>query len=122
MPLTCYTGTEALEWLRYKAAPQGFALNRFPSKVEAIDFVEQLYRLGAAKVFVPDNSVRDYPKLRLEIGGASSDSLVVVLPSESSKREALLNFYQREASAEGLADDTQEEAIVDGQYLFFWWD
>ena len=122
MPLTCYTGAEAREWLRNKAAPKGFAPNRFPSKVEAIKFVEELYQLGAARVFVPEDSVRDSPKQRLEIGGASSDSLVVVLPSDSSEREALLQFYQQEASAEGLADDTPEKAIVDGQYLFFWWD
>ena len=122
MALTCYTGPEALEWLKEKAAAKGFALNRFGNKDEAICFVEQLYRLGASRVFVPDDAIRDYERLRREIGGASSDSLVVVLPSESAKREALLEFYQQEASSEGLDDQTPEQSIADGQYLFFWWD
>jgi hypothetical protein len=122
MSLNCYTGPEALQWLRDKAASKGFALNRFRDKEEAIRFVEQLYQLGASRVFVPDDDIRDYEKLRREIGGASSDSLVVVLPSEMAKRQAVLEFYQLEVTSEGLEDETPEKAVEDGQYLYLWWD
>jgi hypothetical protein len=122
MPLTCYTGPEALQWLRDKAAPKGFALNRFADKDEAVRFVEQLYQLGASRVFVPEDSIRDYERLRRAVRGATSDSLVVVLPSDPAKRKALLEFYHTEASSEGLEEDTPEQSIVDGQCLYFWWD
>jgi hypothetical protein len=122
MPLTCYTGPEALQWLRDKAAPKGFALNRFTDKDRAICFVEQLYQLGASRVFVPEDSIRDYEGLRDAVGGATSDSLVVVLPSDPVKRSALLEFYQAEATGAGLEQDTPGQSIVDGQYLYFWWD
>jgi len=122
MPLTCYTGPEALQWLREKAAPKGFALNRFRDKQEAIRFVEHLYQLGASRVFVPNDRIRDYEKLKREIGGASSDAIVIVLPRGMASRRALLEFYRREASNEGLQDEMPDELVVDGQYLYFWWD
>jgi hypothetical protein len=122
MPLTCYTGPEALQWLRDKAAPKGFALNRFTDKDRAIRFVEQLYELGASRVFVPEDSIRDYEGLRHAVGGATSDSLVVVLPSDPVRRSALLEFYHAEATSAGLEEDTPGQSIVDDQYLYFWWD
>jgi hypothetical protein len=118
----CSTGPEALDWLRNKAAPKGFALNRFTDKDAAISFVQQLYHLGAMRVVVPDAAVRDYARLRCEIGGASADSLVVTLPSDSRQRKALLDFYTDEARNEGLEDETPSDSIIEGQYLYFWWD
>jgi hypothetical protein len=122
MPLSCSTGPEALEWLRDKAAPKGFALNRFPDKAEAARFVEQLYQLGATKVFVPDDAIRDYEKLRREVGGACADSLVVGLPSEPERRKAVLEFCVQELRDEGLDDETPDDSVVDGRYIYLWWD
>ena len=84
--------------------------------------MEHLYQLGASRVFVPNDRIRDYEKLKREIGGASSDAIVVVLPREMASQRALLEFYRRETSTEGLEDEMPDELVVDGQYLYFWWD
>ena len=97
-------------------------MNRFHDKEEATRFVQQLYLLGATRVIIPDGAIRDYEKLRCERGGACADSLVVTLPSDSQKREALLEFYVEEATNEGLEDETSTDSIIEGQYLYFWWD
>src|SRR4051794_7532812 len=118
MSLYCLTGPEALEWLRDKAAPKGFALNRFREKAEAAHFVQQLYQHGAMKVFVPDNAIRDYEKLRREIGGAEADSLIVELPAELERRKAVLKFCAEEMRNEGLEDETPDDSVIDGRYVY----
>ena len=122
MPLTCDSGPEAKEWLTIQAAAHGFAPNRFTIKDEAISFVEGFYDAGAAKVFIPSDDIRDYPKLRSEVGGATANSMVITLPPDEEKRRVVVAAYLAEATAEGYDAMTEEEAVIDEKYLYLWWD
>ena len=120
MSLKCDTGPEARSWLSINAAPRGFAPNRFTTKDEAISYIDSLYALGAAKIFIPQDEIRDYPRLRAEVGGATCDSLVIELPKDE-KRKQLILAYLQEAKNEGY-DMDEAEAVIDETYLYLTWD
>lgn len=113
-------GPEALQWLRSNGHEAPLASNRFSSTAEAIAFVEQLYSAGARRVFVPADTIIDDEEER-ELGGAYSDSLVVEL-SSSSVPDALLSLYCEEATLEGCDLRHEPPPVIDGRYLFLWWD
>jgi hypothetical protein len=120
MPLTSYTGPEALAWLKSNGSKVGFAGNRFGSTREAIAFVEELYGAGAARVLVPDDAIRKHHAEVSEHGGPYADSLVIELPS--GDRADLFEIYEHEAEAEGYGDMKGADSVIDGRYLFLWWD
>lgn len=113
-------GPEALQWLRSNGHEAALASNRFSSTAEAITFVEQLYAAGARRVFVPADTIRDDAEER-ELGGAYSDSLVIELSSPDVP-EALLRMYCEEATLEGYDLSHEPPPVIDGRYLYLWWD
>ncbi len=113
-------GPEALQWLRSNGHEAALASNRFSSTAEAIGFVEQLYAAGARRVFVPADTITDDEEER-ELGGAYSDSIVIEL-SHSEVPEALLRLYREEAMLEGYDLRHEPTPVIDGRYLFLWWD
>jgi hypothetical protein len=113
-------GPEALQWLRSNGHEAALASNRFSSTPEAIAFVEQLYAAGARRVFVPADTIRDDEEER-ELGGAYSDSLVIEL-SSSDVPEPLSRLYCEEATLEGYDLSQEPPPVIDGRYLFLWWD
>ena len=113
-------GPEALQWLRSNGHESALASNRFESTAEAIAFVEQLYAAGAGRVFVPADAIVDDEEERA-MGGAYSDSLVIEL-SASDVPEALSKLYCDEATLEGYDLRHEPPPIIDGRYLYLWWD
>jgi len=113
-------GPEALEWLRASQHCAALASNRFSTTAEAIVFVEQLYRLGARRVFIPADTIIDDAEER-ELGGAYSDSLVIELAS-SEVPAALSSLYCQEATLEGYDLKHEPPPVIDGRFLFLWWD
>src|SRR5256885_13701919 len=113
-------GPEALQWLRSNGHEAALASNRFSSTAGAITFVEQLYASGARRVFVPADTIIDDEE-EPELGGAYSDSLVIELAS-SQVPEALSRLYCHEATMEGYDLRHEPPPIIDGRYLFLWWD
>jgi len=120
MPLTCYTGPEARDWLKKNKSACGLAGNRFESTQEALAFVEELYAAGAARVFVPDDAIRGHEAEIRKHGGPYADSLVIELPAGDRKK--VFEIFEREAESEGYEDMTGEEEVTDGEYLYLWWD
>jgi hypothetical protein len=120
MPLTCSDGPEALTWLRSNRSASALAGNRFESTAAAIAFVEALYQGGATRVFIPRDSIRDDEIELRESGGPYADSLVIELPPSPSRE--LFRLFEAEAEAEGYDDMKGEESVIDGRYLFLWWD
>jgi len=111
-------GPEALEWLRSNANESGLASNRFGPTAEAIKFVEKLYAAGAVHVRVFQDAIRDDPEtIRLE-GGSYADSLVVTLPENPAKRQAVSAICEKEIVEEGF---DPSESIGD-KTVFLWWD
>ncbi len=113
-------GPEALQWLRSNGHEAALASNRFSSTAEAIAFVEQLYAAGARRVFVPEDTIRDDEE-EGALGGAYSDSLVIEL-SGSDVPEALSRLYCEEATLEGYDLRHDPPPVIEGRYLFLWWD
>ena len=120
MPLTSNEGPEALAWLRANQSSSGFAGNRFSSTAAAIEFVSQLYAAGAARVFIPNDAIRSDPAEISESGGPYADALVIELPE--MHREALYHLFESEAEQEGYEDMKGDASVIDGRYLYLWWD
>jgi len=122
MPLTCYDGPEALAWLRAnRSKTAGLAGNRFESTSAAIGFVERLYQAGAQRVFIPQDSIRDDEREVRDSGGPYADSLVIELPSGPPSPE-LFRIFEAEAEAEGFGEMKGKDSVIDGRYLYLWWD
>jgi len=113
-------GPEALQWLHSNHHEAALASNRFSSTAEAIAFVEQLYAFGARRVFVPADTIIDDEEER-DLGGAYSDSLAIEL-SSSDVPEPLARLYCEEATLEGYDLSQGPPPLIDGRYLFLWWD
>ena len=120
MPLTSHDGPEALGWLKANQSKSGFAGNRFDSTIAAIDFVAQAYAAGATRVFIPDDAIRSDPAEIREIGGPYADALVIELPA--THREGLYQIFEREAELEGYEDMKGDACVIDGKFLYLWWD
>ncbi len=120
MPLTSSQGPEALEWLRENRSPFAFAGNRFTSTQAAIAFVEQVYAAGARRVFIPDDAIRADPAELREHGGPYADAMVIELPDQG--REGLYQLFEQEAASEGYDEMKGDQSVIDGRYLYLWWD
>jgi hypothetical protein len=122
MPLPCAEGPEALTWLRSNRSASALAGNRFDSTAAAIAFVEALYQAGATRVFIPQDSIRDDEVELRESGGPYADSLVIELPTTPPPSRELFRLFEAEAESEGYGEMKGEESVIDGRYLFLWWD
>jgi hypothetical protein len=112
LPTEYRQGPEALKWLRTNDSESALASNRFGETRNAIQFVQQLYSAGAARVIVPLAAIR---KDDVE---TYADSLVVTLPSDSVKRERVWKLCAQELKRAG-----EKPADSAGQdHVLLWWD
>src|SRR4051812_5287026 len=74
----------ARAWLDTNNNSFPLASNRFRTAADARAFVENLFRTGAAEVYV-GNPMEDPARVKEE-GGPYADILVIVLPSDPAKR------------------------------------
>ena len=80
---------EAKDWInKYKEG--SFAFHIFPEKKEALEFIDKLYELGTIKVTVWN--ISKAPEDDPQGLDFYADELVVKLPEEKSKREAIFSF------------------------------
>jgi hypothetical protein len=112
LPQEYAQGPEALNWLRKSNNESALASNRFGATQNAIQFVQQLYDVGAERVIVPLASIT---KDEAEV---YADSLVVTLPSQADKRERVWKLCAREIEREGGKPGNNSG---DNQVLL-WWD
>lgn len=80
---------EAIQWLTKANDPCPLACNRFDGKNDAIGFVKRLYANGAKKIYIAGFH-DEYPKV------FHADTLLVILPEEKGKREAVEKIYVEE--------------------------
>lgn len=111
---------EARNWLAKNGSESGFASNRFGLTEEARMFVEELYAAGAVRVLIPNDAIRDEEEEVSATGGPYADALVIELPVEN--RETLYRIFEREAAGEGYEEMTGEGSVIDGRFLYLWWD
>lgn len=112
---------EALKWLKNNKNSSALASNRFGKIINAIKFVEKLYKLGAVKVSVID--IWDEPERVEEEEGSYASSLLVELPQDIKKREEILKTYNKEIKEHELNESNGEELKAwDENILDFWWD
>jgi hypothetical protein len=121
MDITFQDGPEAREWLKWNGHEAALASNRFRSTAEGLAFVEQLYVAGAKRVFVPQDAIIADEEELVDLGGPSSDTLVIEL-ADCTVPLPLEEIYRQEATIEGF-DRTQDPLpVIDGRYLLLWWD
>jgi hypothetical protein len=108
-----WDGPEALAWLRESANESALASNRFGDTGEAIRFVEELYAAGADQVLIPEESIQGEGDQLLY-----ADALVVILPADMKKRQAVFRIYDTEWAGQ----DADLPAAEDQDSLFLWWD
>lgn len=109
-------GPEARAWLASSPSPGGLAGNRFANSTEALAFVDQLYALGAVKVFV--DGIYQEPDASQRSAGPYADSLVIILPDDTAARQKLFALAAAEAEREGFKPERDR-----GQSkLLLWWD
>jgi len=109
-------GYEASKWIATSGNFAPFASNHFKTRAAALEFVRNLYRLGAKSVYVGD--IMDEPTRIKREGGPYADALYVLLPADHAHRQALFEVEAQEAKAAGFGpteDKGQEQ-------MFFWWD
>ena len=111
---------EARAWLAKNKSESGFASNRFGPTEAARAFVEDLYASGAVHVFIPNDAIRDDDDEVSEMGGPYADAMVVELPATG--RERLYATFEKEAADEGYEEMTGEGSVIDGRFLYLWWD
>ncbi|MEH7094933.1 hypothetical protein [Neobacillus vireti] len=114
---------EALAWLKRNHNPSAFASNRFGETVNAIQFVEKLYELGAVKVSVID--ILDEPERMEEEGGPYAASLLVDLPPDNQSRNKIIEFYKKEMEEQGIGEgegilEWNESKMKEGLLGFGW--
>jgi hypothetical protein len=105
-----YDGPEARHWLRRNRNVAALAANHFPSTAAARQFVEELYRLGAPRVFIAEDCIQDH-----DDQGPYADALVVVLPADAMAREAVCRRCEREL------DEPETIDANDPNPIFLWW-
>lgn len=112
------TGPEALGWLRENKNISALASNRFGETQNAVRFVEQLYSSGARLVIVPEDTINtDDDTVKWE-GGPYADALLVNLPPDEEKRQAVIEICQRELKREGF----KLEEGMSADQIYLWWD
>lgn len=111
-------GPEALAWLKSNGNEAALASNRFLETENAVKYVEALYAAGAAKVVVPNDTIRDDEETVMGEGGPYADALVVTLPSDPELRKSVVDLCRAELRREGF--DSPDVAAAPQIYL--WWD
>ena len=112
LPESAAQGPEALNWLRKSQNESALASNRFPETRDAMSFVQELYRAGAKRVVVPNDSITDDG---VEV---YADALVVTLPDDPAKRDRVWKLCAREIAREG----ERPPASTDEKHVLLWWD
>ena len=113
-------GPEARAWLQRNGQEAALASNRFDSTAAALAFVEQLYAAGASRVFVPQDAIQDDEEEQ-SLGGPYADSLVIELASPDISPQ-LIELYFAEADHEGYDLRGEPPPVIEGRYLYLWWD
>jgi hypothetical protein len=101
---------EARMWLRANPSDAPLAANRFDAD-DAREFVESLYRAGAANVVIASECMHDEEP-------PYADGLRVMLPDDRAARTAVLDLVNRELEEEGFATESDHGQ----QVVFLWWD
>jgi hypothetical protein len=83
---------EARVWLKTNQNTSAFAGNRFDTTGQALAFVEELYRAGAAHVAI-DNILEENVERE---GGPYADTLVVVLPDDPNLQGDLIELCEEQ--------------------------
>ncbi len=109
---------EAVDWLETNFNPSALASERFESTADALDFVRVLYGAGAKKVSVIN--VMDEPWRLLEEGGPYADTLVVALPTDNGRREALMAIYLEEVASRGCNEGDTASGVRKDCLVFCW--
>jgi hypothetical protein len=91
---------EASKWLRAYGERCTLAGNRFQSTEEALQFVESLYKAGAEAVAIPLDRIRSEPWRIEREGGPYADALLIKLPADKAKRQAVWCICDREYATE----------------------
>ena len=112
LPAEYTQGPEALKWLRKNDSESALASNRFGDTRDAIQFVQQLYNAGAARVIIPLAAIQ---KDDVE---TYADSVVVTLPSDPIKRDRVWKLCAQELKRAGAkpADSDRQDHVL------LWWD
>jgi hypothetical protein len=120
MTIDVHSSHEARKWLADNQSASGFATNRFQETENAREFVQSLYDAGAISVRIPFDAVRSDPKEIEEMGGPYADALFFELPD--SGRESIYRIFEAEAEGEGYEGMLASESLIDGKFLYLWWD
>ena len=111
-----YDGPEALKWLKENKNQFAFASNHFNSTNEAIEFVNLLYSSGAKEVKISGETIRDDKNTITMEGGPYADGLVVILPSDKSTANMILEICRKES------DPGYDKPQIENNMIFLWWD
>jgi hypothetical protein len=112
LPAEYTQGPEALNWLRKNESESALASNRFGETRNAIQFVQQLYHAGAARVIIPLATIQS------DEFETYADSVVVSLPSDPVKRDRVWRLCAEELkrAGENPPDSPDEDPVL------LWWD
>jgi len=111
-------GPEALDWLKANGNESALASNRFLETENAVKYVKALYAAGAVKVVVPKDTIHDDEEMVRGEGGPYADALVVTVPTDAGKRQAVLAMCRAELRREGFDSEEVESA----PQIYLWWD
>ncbi|HJQ78798.1 MAG TPA: SMI1/KNR4 family protein [Lacipirellulaceae bacterium] len=109
-PADNYAGPEARRWLRASRNVAALAVNHFGGTENAREFVDELYRLGATKVLVPETSIQK------DDGGPYADALVVELPADAALCAAVCLRCEKELDVREPLDPNDPNPV------YLWWD
>ena len=117
LPGPSETFAEAASWLRANWSDNAFAANRFDTTANAIEFVDELYALGATQVCVDD--VMMLPNHNWT---PYADALLVTLPDDPAKRSALFEFMEEVGKPD--EDGGDDHLLIDSgrTVVRLWWD
>ena len=88
-----HAGPRTLNWLRENESESVLASNRFGETQNAVQFVQQLYSAGAARVIIP------LPAIQSDEVETYADSVVVSLPTDPAKRDRVWKLCAEELKA-----------------------
>ncbi|MCK4905095.1 hypothetical protein KAS42_02460 [bacterium] len=111
-----YNGPEALEWFKKNDNPSALASNHFGPTEKAVAFVEKLYEAGVQEVRISQECIRDDEETIKEEGGPYADGIIVVLPFDANKKQAVVDMCAKES------DSTYSKPEIKNNMIFLWWD
>jgi hypothetical protein len=112
MSITANPPVEARMWLTNSPTDSAFATNRFGTTAGALEFVEALYRAGAAEVLVDTPGV--------DSGGEPyADTLLVRLTDVGDTRWEVQWFCEREGPDVPAGDFVMR---IGRDEIMLWWD